>query len=183
MSAKDAECQSQLVHSQYTLDSASYRCDYPSQPIYREDSGTFPHEPSELRLRSDRSFSYLQGIYNGLEEQGSLSKTSSGSHVSYGYPFPQQMQSAGSDTLPAETSASLMPRDSTDRLTPHSPETSAQVQEDDEEMVDSGGEDDDEGLDKAEMTPAEIRAQKRKMKRHRFATGLLIDQRTVALTL
>ncbi|SMQ49014.1 unnamed protein product [Zymoseptoria tritici ST99CH_3D7] len=91
------------------------------------------------------------------------------SHVSSrDYPFPQLIQPTVTGVSMSAKSADSAPPSPADRLTPRSAEQSVKADDDDEEMVDSGGEDEDDALDKVNMTPAEIRAQKRKMKRHRL---------------
>lgn len=59
----------------------------------------------------------------------------------------------------------------TNRLTPRSPESSSKGhadEDDDDDVVDFDGEDQEEGAERTPMTAAELRAQKRKMKRFRF---------------
>ncbi|CAK4030498.1 Homeobox HD-10 [Lecanosticta acicola] len=59
------------------------------------------------------------------------------------------------------------PESPVDRLTPRSP-TNSKEQHDDDELIDFGGDDQDEDADKPPMTAEEIRRQKRKMKRFRL---------------
>lgn len=62
-----------------------------------------------------------------------------------------------------------LPPSPTDQLTPRSSRTSLREQPDDDEIDDTSNEDLEEPDETAEMTAAELRAHKRKMKRFRFA--------------
>ncbi|PPJ58570.1 hypothetical protein CBER1_06678 [Cercospora berteroae] len=97
-------------------------------------------------------------------------------NIHAGSNYPQQRISssihhlvgAHADQVGTDGSAATSPRD---RLTPRSPASLSRDQhDDDDEIEDFGGEDqeDDDDTEKPPMTAAEIRAQKRKMKRFRL---------------
>jgi len=79
----------------------------------------------------------------------------------------QGPQPVGSSALPPATFGGSAPTSPAGRLTPHSPNLGrADEHMEDEDLDGEGGEHDDDE-DRPPMTAAELRAQKRKMKRFR----------------
>lgn len=170
-SVKTAEYQNQHAskahaHSEYY----PYREQSDTSLEYRED-GTYSHDPVKSSLHSYKSFAYSPGPPGGSCHQ--YNPESYSQHASSDYqqrrtsPGPHSMGST--DFQPATYGASA-PESPDDRLTPRSPDTSAKGQNDEEDLIDSAGDDQDEGSEKVQMTAAELRAHKRKMKRFRYAS-------------
>lgn len=184
MSRSEADGQKRFLHASYGLHDTCYRDEYPSQPMHHESSDGFANESHRQSLRPYRPFPHFQGTSVGPNLQTHGLNMTPESHVSSrDYPFPQLIQPTVTGVSMSAKSADSAPPSPADRLTPRSAEQSVKADDDDEEMVDSGGEDEDDALDKVNMTPAEIRAQKRKMKRHRFASTMLKHHQAIVLTL
>ena len=79
----------------------------------------------------------------------------------------QGPQPAGSADLPPATFGGSAPTSPAGRLTPHSPPGGLGDEQMDDEDMQGGALEPDDDEDKPPMTAAELRAQKRKMKRFR----------------
>jgi hypothetical protein len=115
--------------------------------------------------RSYKSFPYSLGPSSRVSHDGSVIAEETSSETR----LVQGSQPTGASESQAGTFGRSAPTSPNNRLTPRSGENAQQ----DEPMLDDIDEDDlgpadgDDGVDKSKMTPAELRAHKRKMKRFR----------------
>lgn len=115
------------------------------------ESFAYSARPSGTSCQQHSAHSYHQNV------SGESQQPESGLH------------STGSKEFRSTTYGVSSPSSPVDRLTPQSPDMSVQGQQDDDDLIDSAGEGQDEGTEKIQMTAAELRAHKRKMKRFRCA--------------
>ncbi|KAF7187820.1 Protein lin-11 [Pseudocercospora fuligena] len=116
-------------------------------------------------LRSYRSTPYSlgSGAHYGHESNTSAPSNYDERHLSSG------SHSVGPADVQSSTYNDSTPASPADRLTPRSPGASNKDQADDDDLVDDfGGEDPEDEGERPPMTAAELRAQKRKMKRFRL---------------
>lgn len=132
------------------------------------DSQASANEASRPPLRSYKSFPYSMGPSSRLQHE--VEQEPPGPQVLTD--FRQQAASQGpqpvaSSALPPATYGGSAPTSPSGRLTPHSPEDERgeQQAETDEMDFETAGHDEDDS--RQPMTAAELRAQKRKMKRFR----------------
>ncbi|CZT16069.1 uncharacterized protein RCC_01909 [Ramularia collo-cygni] len=136
---------------------------------YSDDVSAYSHDPTEASLRPYKTFNYSPGSSGGPCSQynidpytqvqlGSRQKSKSS----------QALRHMGSTDVRSAAHGISTSASPVDRLTPHSPDNSVHDQQDDDDLIDSAGEDQDEGSEKIQMTAAELRAHKRKMKRFRL---------------
>jgi hypothetical protein len=115
--------------------------------------------------RSYKSYPYSLGPSSRVSHDGSVTAEEISSETR----LIQGSQPTGASESQAGTFGRSAPTSPNNRLTPRSGENAQQ----DEPMLDDIDEDDlgpaegDDGVDKSKMTPAELRAHKRKMKRFR----------------
>lgn len=164
-------------HSQHASKVQAHSECHPSRELSNVSLGSHDvvsahsHQASESSLRY-KSFAYSseapEGLYQqynpaafsqdvpiyGRQPKLSHGPTSSGVHQSSTYGAPRAASLEG-------------------QLTPRSPAISVQDQQDHDELIDSAGEDEDEGAGKNQMSAAELRAHKRKMKRFRCGLSYL----------
>lgn len=156
---------------------------------YERLTSTQDHIDDESRLRSHKDFSYSLGPSSRVSHDPT-SNTKESNESSHGqHLVGSGSQTAGAEDLQTATYGGSAPNSPSGRLTPQSGENT----HNDEQMLDDIDEDDlgpadgDDGVDKTKMTPAELRAHKRKMKRFRYflyhypfckAHGLTIDRLT-----
>lgn len=120
------------------------------------------HVDDESRLRSHKDFSYSHDPTSNPKQ----SNESSHGQLLVG----SGSQTAATEDLQTAAYGGSAPNSPSGRLTPQSGENT----HNDEQMLDDIDEDDlgpadgDDGVDKSKMTPAELRAHKRKMKRFRY---------------
>lgn len=153
---------------------------YASQSVYQTPSTSSHSNQSMYGGVHDHSYDHSRPTlpsYNGLNH--SLNSVSQSGHEQYGamdrsqaanfdHHWDPRSRPAG-ETIDSHQatyshSASASP---VDRLTPRSP-SNTKDQQDDDDLIEFGGDDQDDDNDKPPMTAAELRAQKRKMKRFRF---------------
>lgn len=135
-----------------------------------EQNRDYPYDQPRHPLRSYKSSPYVLGQSTSLGYQGSHDDSNHlstegfhGRMVSHGH---QPVRTTDSQPTTGAVSSASSP---TDRLTPRSESAHAKEQHDDDEVIDVGGDDQDDEAEKVTMTAAELRAAKRKMKRFRFA--------------
>ncbi|KXS95781.1 hypothetical protein AC578_6451 [Pseudocercospora eumusae] len=116
-------------------------------------------------LRSYRSTPYSLGPGSHYGREGNTSAPSNYDER----PLSSGSHSGGPADVQSSTYDDSMPASPADRLTPRSPGASHKDQADDDDLVDDfGGEDPEDEGERPPMTAAELRAQKRKMKRFRL---------------
>lgn len=123
------------------------------------------------QLRSYKSFPHSMGSSSRLAHDAPVSTEARQSESMHGQRLVAQgpQPSGTSDLQPAPFGGSA-PTSPSGRMTPRSGENTHH----DEQMLDDidededGPHDGDDGVDKSKMTPAELRAHKRKMKRFRY---------------
>jgi hypothetical protein len=129
---------------------------------YERLTSTQGHVDDDSRLRSHKDFSYSHKPTSNPKDSSELNH---GQHL-----VGSGAQAAGPEELQPATFGGSAPNSPSGRLTPQSGENTHH----DEQMLDDIDEDDlgpaegDDGVDKSKMTPAELRAHKRKMKRFRY---------------
>ncbi|GAB7323532.1 hypothetical protein MBLNU13_g07040t1 [Cladosporium sp. NU13] len=129
---------------------------------YERLTSTQGHVDDEARLRSHKDFSYSHDPTSNPKQSN---ESSHGQHL-----VGSGSQTAATEDLQTAPYGGSAPNSPSGRLTPQSGENT----HNDEQMLDDIDEDDlgpadgDDGVDKTKMTPAELRAHKRKMKRFRL---------------
>lgn len=138
--------------------------------------GRLPHaqghaeDQSRPQLRSYKSFPYSLGPSSRVAHDAATGPVDDQSRLSHDQRLVAQgPQPSGSSDLPPATFGGSAPTSPSGRLTPRSGEnTQHDEQMLDDDDVDIGAGDADDGIDKSKMTAAELRAHKRKMKRFRY---------------
>lgn len=128
------------------------------------------NEQSRPHLRSYKSFPFSLGPSTRLAHDAQvITEGSEGQTTSKQLLVAQAPQPSGTSDLPQATFGGSAPTSPSGRLTPRSGEnTQHDEQMLDEDDVDMGVAEGDDGVDKSKMTAAELRAHKRKMKRFRY---------------
>jgi len=120
--------------------------------------------------RSYKSYPYSLGPSTRVSHDTPASAEEASSQTIPSQPLVQASQTTGSSETQGAPFGRSAPTSPNNRLTPRSGENAQH----DEPMLDDIDEDDlgpaegDDGVDKSKMTPAELRAHKRKMKRFRY---------------
>jgi hypothetical protein len=130
-------------------------------------------DESQLHSRSHKGYPYSTGPSSRVShETTSTTKPDSNEPSHTQQVVGSGSQPTGDRDLPTATFGGSAPTSPSGRLTPQSGENTQH----DEQMLDDIDEDDlgpaegDDEVDKSKMTPAELRAHKRKMKRFRYFT-------------
>ncbi|RMY08569.1 hypothetical protein D0866_14743 [Hortaea werneckii] len=134
------------------------------------DESKLPHQVLRPPLRSHRSFPYSLGPSSRLQHE--VPQEQAGDYALSTFreqDLSQGPQPAASSALKPATYGGSAPNSPGRRLTPHSPEDSTGEQQGDAEEMDYEEPEQGEDDNKPPMTAAELRAQKRKMKRFRRA--------------
>jgi hypothetical protein len=137
---------------------------------YERLTSTQGHVDDETRLRSHKDFSYSLGPSGRVSHDPTSNPNQESNEPSHGQHLVGGSQVANPGDLQPSTFGASAPTSPSGRLTPQSGENTHH----DEQMLDDIDEDDlgppdgDDGVDKTKMTPAELRAHKRKMKRFRY---------------
>lgn len=148
----------------------SYREHSDASLGYQEEVNDYSPNPTKSSVRSYKSFAYSPGPSGGPCHQYSAESFNQNAPGDYQQrKLSQGLHSMGSTDFHPTAYGTSTPASPDDRLTPRSPDTSVKDQNDDDDLIDSAGEDQDEGTEKVPMTAAELRAHKRKMKRFRYA--------------
>lgn len=170
----DTAAKASDYYSQYAPQSTQYQ---PRSSIQHgqlsghDESRGYMYDLGRHSLRSYKSSPYVLGGSSLYSYQGSYNepthRSPEGIQERTGPQGPQPVRTAESQSTTGPVSAASSPAD---RLTPRSEDAHAKEQHDDDDVIDLGGDDQDEEAEKVPMTAAELRAAKRKMKRFRFAT-------------
>ena len=119
-------------------------------------------------LRTHKSFPYSLGPSSRLQDESGFTDTSAAPFEGFAERvLSQGPQPTASSNLPQPTFGGSAPTSPVDRLTPNSPKGEDNDLAMDDDMVDYDAEDQEEEGEKPPKTAAELRAQKRKMKRFR----------------
>ncbi|KAI7117659.1 hypothetical protein KC352_g33750, partial [Hortaea werneckii] len=133
------------------------------------DEQRLPHQVLRPPLRSHRSFPYSLGPSSRLQHE--VPQEQAGDYALSNFreqDLSQGPQPKASSVLKPATYGGSAPNSPERRLTPHSPEDSTGEQQGDAEEMDYEEPEQGEDDNKPPMTAAELRAQKRKMKRFRL---------------
>ena len=153
----DAEAKTAQYYNQYAPYPSQRHSTLSTQPDHQgRDSSTSSYDTARPGLRSHKSFpaSLRHASAEGFDERYA----------------PQSIPSMSSAGPIPVTAGHPAPGSPADQLTPRSDGNSARDQQDeDDEVIDIGGDDQDDEVESRPMTAAELRAAKRKMKRFRFA--------------
>lgn len=126
--------------------------------------------------RSYKSYPYSLGQSSRVSHDGPVVAEETPSETISGQRLVQGSQTTGTSESQAAPFGRSAPTSPNNRLTPRSGDNAQH----DEPMLDDIDEDDlgpaegDDGVDKSKMTPAELRAHKRKMKRFRYIARFTI---------
>lgn len=158
-SAGPAEHESQLKVKPHTLSEyRSYRGHSDAVLGGQGHANVYSHDSIEPSRQSYKSAESSSGRLYLQPNPDTYSQNAFGD-----YQHPKLSQGMRPTDLHPSTHNVLLPASPADRLTPHSPDD----QQDDDDLIDSAGEDHDDGSERPPMTAAELRAHKRKMKRFR----------------
>jgi hypothetical protein len=137
---------------------------------YERLTSTQGHVDDDSRLRSHKDFSYSLGPSSRVSHDPTSNPKESNELNHRQHLVDSGPQTAGPEELQPATFGDSAPNSPSGRLTPQSGENTHHDEQmlDDIDEEDLGPADGDDGVDKSKMTPAELRAHKRKMKRFRY---------------